>query len=85
MSDKISQLEEGMAKRDRYLRASMKHESPQDRIERFRALQQFSFDLLRSSPHGYQHFLRRNYYSRRSEVVNGQWQPVSIDRRPRSA
>ena len=82
MSDKTSPIEEALAKRDRHLRACVQHDSPQDRIDRFRALQQASFALLQSSPQGYQHFLRRNYHLRRPEVVDGQWQPVSTALHP---
>ena len=84
MSETTAQTEIIMAKRARYLRGAVKLDTPHDRMERFRALQQSSFLLLRSSPEGYQHFLRRNYRFRRAEVVDGQWQPVSADRRAQS-
>ena len=82
MSEEIPPIEDALAKRGRQLRARLQYDSPEERIERFRALQQASFAVLQSSPHGYQHFLRRNYHLRRSEVVDGQWQPVSTDRHP---
>jgi len=84
MSETIAQTENVMAKRARHLRGAVQQDSPHDRMERFRALQQSSFLLLRSSPDGYQHFLRRNYRIRRAEAVDGQWQPVSADRRAQS-
>jgi hypothetical protein len=37
--------------------------------------------LLQTSPDGLQHFLRRNFRSRRAEVIHGEWRPVSPDRR----
>jgi hypothetical protein len=56
-------------------------ETVDERWERFVQLQGLSFDLLRSSPDGWDHFLRRNMASRRVEVIDGKWQPVSADRR----
>ena len=56
-------------------------ETAEERWERFVRLQALSFDLLRSSPDGWEHFLRRNMASRRVEVIDGKWQPVSADRR----
>ena len=56
-------------------------ETVDERWERFGQLQELSFDLLRSSPDGWDHFLRRNMASRRVEVIDGKWQPVSADRR----
>jgi len=52
-------------------------ESVEERFIRFINLQTASFELLRSSPEGYRNFLRRNHKSRRVEVVDGVWQPVS--------
>lgn len=51
------------------------------RLQRLAQLQRVSFELLRSSPSGLEHFLRRNMASRRVEVINGKWRPVSADRR----
>jgi hypothetical protein len=48
-------------------------------------LQIASFELLHSSPEGYRNFLRRNHKSRRVEVIDGVWHPVSADRRTREA
>ncbi len=56
-------------------------ETPLQRLDRFVRLQQDSFELLRSSPAGLRHFLRRNLRSRRVEVIDGNWRPVSADRR----
>ena len=56
-------------------------ETAEQRLARFVKLQAASFELLRSSPEGYRNFLRRNHKSRRVEVIDGVWQPVSVDRR----
>lgn len=55
-------------------------ESVEERFVRFIQLQTASFDLLRKSPEGFQNLLRRNHKSRRVEVVDGVWQPVSAER-----
>lgn len=69
-----------MEARRRHQQARERAETPEQRMERFAELQAASFDLLRSSPEGYAAFLRRNHKSRRAEVINGIWQPVSPDR-----
>ncbi|NIL97289.1 MAG: hypothetical protein GTO76_06510 [Planctomycetales bacterium] len=81
MSKHDVSIEQLLAKRARHLRGAAQRDSPHQRMKRFGELQRSSFLLLRSSPHGYQHFLHRNYRSRRAEVVDGQWRPVSADRR----
>ncbi len=78
-------LENELAKRRRYLLARAAQETPQQRLERFAALQQAAFAQLRASKHGYEHFLKRNFSLRRAEVVDGEWRPVSIARRTPSA
>lgn len=60
-------------------------ESVVERLNRFIKLQIASFELLHSSPEGYRNFLRRNHKSRRVEVIDGVWHPVSADRRTREA
>jgi uncharacterized protein (DUF2384 family) len=67
-------------RRKRQRRISL-DESVEERLERFIKLQTASFELLRSSPEGYRNFLRRNHKSRRVEVIDGVWHPVSVDRR----
>lgn len=57
-----------------------KHETAEQRLARFARLQQASMKLLRSSPDGLRHFLRRNMTSRRVEVIDGMWRPISADR-----
>ena len=75
--DDISQAIETRTRFERRLRSK---ESPEQRIARFIQLQRKSFELLQASPDGYQHFLRRNLQSRRVEVIDGEWRPVSPDR-----
>ncbi len=67
--------------RARFQRQSGNCESPAQRLARFIQLQRGSFELLQTSPDGLQHFLRRNFRSRRAEVIHGEWRPVSPDRR----
>ncbi len=67
-------------RRERQRRIS-RDESAESRLARFIQLQTASFELLRSSPEGYREFHRRNHKSRRVEVVDGVWHPVSVDRR----
>jgi hypothetical protein len=67
--------------RTRFARRVRSRESPEQRLARFSQLQRELFDLLRASPDGFQHFLRRNLQSRRVEVIDGEWRPVSHDRR----
>jgi hypothetical protein len=55
-------------------------ESPGQRLVRFNELQKRCFEVLRSSPDGFRHFLQRNYRARRTEVIDGRWRPVSADR-----
>ncbi len=66
--------------RTRFERRLRSSESPEQRFARFVQLQRRSFELLQASPDGFQHFLRRNFQSRRAEVSNGVWRPVSSDR-----
>ena len=67
--------------RTRYLRHMREQRSASQRLADFAKLQQASFRVLRESPRGYQHFLRRNLNSRRAEVIDGVWRPVSPARR----
>ena len=67
--------------RTRYLQRVHAQRSVDDRLADFAKLQQASFRVLRQSPHGYRHFLRRNMTSRRAEVIDGVWRPVSPARR----
>jgi hypothetical protein len=55
--------------------------SVEQRLADFAALQEASFRVLCASPEGYRHFLRRNLTSRRVEVIDGKWRPVSAARR----
>ena len=56
-------------------------ETPEQRMSRFAILQTESFEILSSSPAGLRNFHSRNHRSRRVEVVDGVWHPVSVDRR----
>ena len=69
--------------RTRYLRHMREQRSASQRLADFAKLQQASFRVLLASPHGYRHFLRRNLASRRAEVLDGMWRPVSPARRAR--
>ena len=66
--------------RERQRRRSL-DESPEQRMNRFVILQTESFEILSSSPAGLRNFHSRNHRSRRVEVVDGVWHPVSVDRR----
>lgn len=67
--------------RDRLLRRLRSRESPEERLARFCQLQRRMFEVLRASPEGFRHFFRRNLEDRRAEVMDGEWRPVSRDRR----
>jgi len=67
--------------RTRYLRQICAKRTAGERLAELAKLQQVSFRVLRESPSGYQHFLRRNMASRRAEVIDGVWRPVSPARR----
>jgi hypothetical protein len=67
--------------RNRFQRRLNEQRSPSERLADLARLQQASFRLLSESPHGYEHFLRRNLESRRVEVVDGVWRPVCPARR----
>jgi len=71
--------------RSRYMRRVRENRSAGDRLANFAKLQEASFRVLRASPHGYRHFLKRNLYSRRVEVIDGEWRPVSPARRSQQA
>lgn len=66
--------------RRRHMREQQRLETLEQRWQRFAELQAASFKLLRSSPEGYENFLRRNHKSRRVEVIDGVWHAVSPDR-----
>ena len=75
------EIQDAIERRDRYRRRYELRRSPGERLAAFYELQQTAFALLRASPEGYQHFLRRNYASRRTEIVDGRYVPESPDRR----
>ncbi len=79
MNDQID-IEQMIDVQKKHQRIRQCAETAEERMERFAELQDASFELLRSSPEGFAAFHRRNYKSRRAEVINGVWQPVSPDR-----
>lgn len=68
-------------KRRRFIGSFQADRSATQRLADWTHLQQASFQILMSSPDGYRHFVRRNMESRRTEVIDGQWRPVSPARR----
>ena len=74
-------IEQEMHLRSKFMRRMQDARSVDQRLDQFAKLQQVSFDLLLASPEGYQNFLRRNLHSRRVEVVDGEYQPISPARR----
>lgn len=71
--------------RTRYMRRVRENRSAGDRLADFAKLQEASLGVLRASPRGYRHFLARNLHSRRVQVINGEWKPVSPARRAEQA
>ncbi len=71
--------------RSRYRRRVCENRSASDRLADFAKLQEASFRVLGASPRGYRHFLMRNLNSRRVEVIDGVWRPVSPARRSQQA
>jgi hypothetical protein len=74
-------IERAIDIRTRYQRQRWENRTADERLAEMAKLQQVSFRVLRESPSGYQHFLRRNMASRRAEVIDGVWRPVSPARR----
>ena len=81
MSENSADIAAAVRLRARMQQHVVATESPEQRLARMADLQRASFELLASSPAGWQHFLRRNFASRRVEVIDGIWRPVSPDRR----
>ena len=80
MSQADAEIAKAMQARANLQRHLTLDESGEQRLERFVRLQQAAFELLRSSPEGYQHFLKRNMRLRRIQVIDGKWKPVATDR-----
>lgn len=74
-------IERAIDIRTRYLRRVREKWTADERLAEMAKLQQSLFRVLRESPSGHQHFLRRNMASRRAEVIDGVWRPVSPARR----
>jgi hypothetical protein len=85
MATEHDEISSAIETRTRFARRLHSRESPEQRLARFVQLQRQSFELLRASPDGFQHFFRRNLQSRRAEVIDGEWRPVSPDRRAHRA
>ncbi len=81
MASDHESIEAAILARHRFQRRLSEQRTPGERLAELARLQQASFHLLRESPHGYEHFLRRNLESRRVEVIDGVWRPVSPARR----
>ncbi len=81
MPNEREDLRAAFEKRRRFIERLQANRSAAHRLADWTKLQQASFHILMASPEGYRHFLRRNMESRRTEVINGQWRPVSSARR----
>jgi len=68
-----------------YMQRLRENRSAGNRLADFAKLQQASLSVLCASPRGYRHFMARNLHSRRVEVINGKWKPVSPARRSQQA
>ena len=64
MTDPIEQL----MTRDRLRRRLASRATPAERVRDLARLQEASWAILRQSPEGYAHFLRRNFKARAIEV-----------------
>jgi hypothetical protein len=60
----MEQLTEQLAVRDRMRKRLAAQCTPAERLEQMLRLQCLAWDLLRQSPQGYAHFLRRNLKAR---------------------
>jgi hypothetical protein len=58
------EIEGQLARRDRLRRAEMRRLTPEQRMERFWALQEYVFSVLQQSPEGLEQFMRRNFRKR---------------------
>jgi hypothetical protein len=61
----MDEIAEQLARRNRFRRKLAASESPSERFRAMMRLQQRGWDLLRKSPAGYAHFIRRNFKARR--------------------
>lgn len=81
MSTDQEMIQEAIGVRLQIMRRQQQTRSVEQRLADFAELQAASFRVLCASPEGFQHFLRRNLTSRRVEVIDGKWRPVSAARR----
>jgi hypothetical protein len=78
-------IDAAMRIRSRYQRRVRENRTAGERLADFAKLQQASFRVLCASPRGSRHFLERNLRSRRAEVIDGVWKPISPARRAQQA
>jgi hypothetical protein len=64
------EIAEQFEKRDRFLRHLRLSQTPAERIEAFRVLQERAWEILKGNPEGYAAFLKRNF-KLRSIANNG--------------
>ena len=81
MSTDSESIQAAIDVRARYMRRLRENQTAAERLAEFAKLQQASFRVLCQSPRGFQHFIRRNMASRRAEVIDGVWRPISAARR----
>jgi len=69
----MSDIEEQLAIRDRYRRKLALLKTPEERMRDMARMQEYAWEILRKSPSGYAHFIRRNYKARAISVqhLNG--------------
>jgi hypothetical protein len=60
----MDELTKQLAIRDRFRRKLNLQLTPEQRLEKLAQLQAAAWDILRCSPDGYAHFLRRNFRAR---------------------
>lgn len=60
----MESIADQLAIRDRFLRHSRQNQSPAERMADMMRLQEATWNLLRQSPEGYAHFIRRNFKAR---------------------
>lgn len=75
------EISAAIERRRRFARRMRSGESPEQHLARFLQLQRKLLELVQASPGGGLHFVRRNLQSRRVEEIDGEWRPVSPDRR----
>ena len=64
----MDDIAEQLALRDRYRRKLAFRKTPEQRMLEMANLQAYTWSVLRNSPCGYAHFLRRNFKARAIDV-----------------